>query len=452
MDVATYSRKSSQDKARPGKSVQDQQRESRAEAERRGWTVAYELCDEISASRHSRKPRPDFDRLLRLIEAGSIGAVLLAEQSRLTRRLSVLGVLLESCADAGVLLILGSTEVDLSQPEGMLLSGIQGTVDMVEAERIRARILRGQRGAALRGRPSGHTPWGFRRVYDPVTRAFLRQEPDPEVVPVIRAAVEELLAGHSLRSVTMKYAPKGEKDTGFKAKLTAPYMAGHRVLRGEIVMRDAWEAIVTDAEQQEILRLFPGTDGVRLGGRKHLLSGLATCAVCHGPMRAHIRNGGAPRRYYCRNGHTTLNATDTEDYVVEAILARLSKPEVLAAIGTEPDANHTSTLEAIRKLRGRLDEIADEVAEGNISAKMAGQAEAKIESQIQQMEAAMRPQGLPPALTALLAGDVRQAWDGLDLEQRISIIRSLCTITISRTSHHRGSHRFDRTRVEISWI
>jgi DNA invertase Pin-like site-specific DNA recombinase len=448
--VATYSRKSTTDRKNPGKSVADQMREAREEAEGRGWTVVAELEDDgIPASRHSKRVRPNFERLVDMIEAGEIGGVVMAEQSRLTRRLSVLGTLLEVCADAGVVLVIGSTKVDPSQPEGFLLSGIQGVVDASESERIRARIMRGQRGAALLGRPTGHTPWGYRRVFDPETRKLIRQEPDPEVAPIIGRAVEELLAGRSLRSVALRYSPTGD-DKNFKERLLSPAMAGHREVRGEIVKRGCWEAIITDEQQDAIRALFPGRE--RIAARRHLLSGVATCSVCGKGLRAHLRRN-APRRYYCPNlGHVTLGADPLDEFVTEAVLARLTRPESLAAIGSDPVDDHAAVRAQIAVLRGRLDDLADEVAAGSMTARMAGRAEAGVLGQIAVLEESIRPRPLPPGLADLVRGDAAAAWAGLAVEQRILLVRGLVGVVVSPVARRGGNRPFDADRVSLEWL
>lgn len=70
-----------------------------------------------------------------------------------------------------------------------------------ESAKISARSKRAAAANAAAGRPHGHVPYGYRRVYDPVTRRLVAQEPEPGEATVIGELFERLEAGHSLRSI-----------------------------------------------------------------------------------------------------------------------------------------------------------------------------------------------------------------------------------------------------------
>jgi len=61
-----------------------------------------------------------------------------------------------------------------------MMLGFQAVQAEWLADSIRDNVLRGIVGAAEAGRPHGKVTYGFRRIYDQRTRAFLRQEADDE--------------------------------------------------------------------------------------------------------------------------------------------------------------------------------------------------------------------------------------------------------------------------------
>jgi site-specific DNA recombinase len=54
-----------------------------------------------------------------------------------------------------------------------------------ESSKMSARSRRAAAASAALGRPHGRVPYGFRRVFDPQTRAFLTPEPEPVEAAVV---------------------------------------------------------------------------------------------------------------------------------------------------------------------------------------------------------------------------------------------------------------------------
>lgn len=466
MRCATYSRKSSVDARRPGKSVADQMREARAEAERRGWKIIQELKDDgISASRHAKvKQRPGFEELVRLIETASIDAVIMAEQSRATRSLAVLGTLLELCADTGTVLVVGGTEIDPSRPEGFLMAGINGVVDASESERGRRRTLRAMRGAALAGRPAGKPLYGYRRIYDGTSGALERVDIVPEQAQVVREIVDRLLHGESVRAVTLDLNDRGIPTATGKAwhpvtvRRTAmnPAYAGLRVHRGEVVGEAMWEPIIPVEQHRALVARMtdPERSKHRPGGQRYLLSGTARCGECGGPLRIIKDKHHGSKRYACmvRGCMRVSVARDAlEEYVKEAVIERLSRADVMDAVRTAGDDGADEYREAsleLAALQGRRREIGLALSNGLdiVAAQVALEA---LDADIKRAEQRVRDAVGDPLLAESTGPSARARWLTLTDEQRNALVRLVVGVTVNRVG--RGARRFDPDRVSLEW-
>ena len=55
-----------------------------------------------------------------------------------------------------------------------------------ESSKASVRAKRAAAANAAAGKPHGPCPYGYRRIYDPLTKKLVRQEPHPDEAPVIR--------------------------------------------------------------------------------------------------------------------------------------------------------------------------------------------------------------------------------------------------------------------------
>lgn len=483
--AATYARKSNVDKARAGKSVRDQLKDAAAEVNRRGWQLVGEFSDDgISASRHARnRARPGFDQVLAMIEAREIDAVVMAEQSRATRSLAVLGALLETCADAEVLLVVGGTEIDPTKPEGFLMAGVQGSVDATESERTRQRTLRGLRHAAAEGKPTGRTPFGYLRRYDPNTRALISQDINEAEAALVRRLVAGILAGRSLRSLCLELDAEGVRtpaafrnpDATMRSRTTGepiavkgtrwsqshirrlvltPTIAGLRVHQGEVVGPGNWEPIVPPEDWQAVVRILsdPSRSTVRPGALRHLLSGVAVCGECRAPMRTRT-NRGRYHSYTCVEPgcmRVVIKQEWVDEYVTAAVLEYLRSPLFGEAINAASSGAYADARAHIANLRDRQAEIGAAIASGSLSLAAGQAADRAAAEQIAEAEDQMRAAASgSPALAEFAAGDPETLWADLETAQRAAVIRAVVTPVIHRTGV--PSKTFNPDRITLEW-
>lgn len=477
--AVVYARKSTEDKARAGKSVRDQLKDAVAEVDRRGWQLMGEFSDDgISASRHARsKRRPGFDQVLSMIEHREVDAVVMAEQSRATRSLAVLGALLESCADNGVVIVVGGSEVDPGNPDGFLLSAITGAVDATESERTRKRTLRGLRHAAAEGKPPGRIPFGYTRRYDPDTRAFISQDINPPEADLIRRLVREVLAGRSLRSICLDLDAEGiptpaairnpratfnghRVTSGWtqptvRRLVLSPTIAGHRVHQGEVIGKGQWEPIVSEADWQAVVRLLsdPTRKTVRPGGLRHLLSGIATCGECGSGMRTR-KNRGIYKSYTCITPgcmKVTIKQEWADEYVTAGVLERLRSPVFAEAMASTSTDDYAAARVELEQLRARQADIGAAMASGALSLAAGQAADKALTADIAAADGRLRAAASgSPVLSAMAGGDPDALWEHMDVEQRAAVVRALVRPVINRGKS--GSRTFDPKRITLEWL
>src|SRR5882672_2726174 len=133
-----------------------------------GWQDVDVIDDDLGIS-GSGTHRPGFERLLRSLCNGQVGAVFSIEASRLARNGRDWHTLLEFCSVVGALLIDAEAVYDPRLTNDRLLLGMKGTISEMEVasfrERAHAAILqKAQRGALVRRVPIGYVKGSDDRI------------------------------------------------------------------------------------------------------------------------------------------------------------------------------------------------------------------------------------------------------------------------------------------------
>jgi len=153
--------------------VENQRQELLAAAERRGWRVVAEFCDEGVSGANGRDKRPGFDRLCRAIVRHQFDVVAAWSVDRLGRSLQDLVAFLGELHGASVDLYLDRQGVDTGTPAGKALFQMLGVFAEFERsiiqERIAAGIARARRKGTRSGRAFGrpNSRRNGRRLYGP---------------------------------------------------------------------------------------------------------------------------------------------------------------------------------------------------------------------------------------------------------------------------------------------
>jgi DNA invertase Pin-like site-specific DNA recombinase len=135
--------------------IENQLRELRQIAERRGWEVVHEYYDAGISGAKSREARPGLDQMLKDAQRRCFDVVMAWAIDRLGRSLvDLLGTIqaLEAC---GVDLYLDQQSIDTTTPAGRLMFQITGAFAEFERSMIRQRVRAGLKRAVESGKQLG---------------------------------------------------------------------------------------------------------------------------------------------------------------------------------------------------------------------------------------------------------------------------------------------------------
>src|SRR6266478_9436838 len=161
-----------------------------------GWQDIDVIDDDLGVSGSGTR-RPGFERLLRALCDGQIGAVFSVETSRLARNGRDWHTLLEFCSLMGALLIDAEAVYDPTLTNDRLLLGMKGTISEMEVasfrERAHAAILqKAQRGALVRRVPIGYVKGSDDRI---------EKDPDARITSTIDLIFRKFAELGSVRQV-----------------------------------------------------------------------------------------------------------------------------------------------------------------------------------------------------------------------------------------------------------
>jgi len=309
-----------------------------------GWENVIVIDDDLGRS-GSGQLRPGFERLLAAICAGTAGAVLAIEASRLARNGRDWHTLLEFCALVNTLIIDEDGIHDPRLVNDRLLLGLKGTFSELELSMFRQRSREALRLKAARGELHTTVAIGYRRS----TNDRLEQDPDRRVRETLSLVFRKFAEIGSVRQLVLWlrqerielpvaiHGPQGRtvqwrlpKYHTVHRLLTNPVYAGayvfgrtvtqarfeagrkvvtHGIARRreewEVVIRDHHDGYITweayDRNQTVIAgnanmkgAMVPGS--VRNGGG--LLVGLLRCGHCGRRLKVH-HNEHHGARYIC---------------------------------------------------------------------------------------------------------------------------------------------------------
>lgn len=289
--------------------------------------------------------RPGFERLLRALCDGQVGAVFCIEASRLARNGREWHTLLEFCSIAGALLIDADTIYDPRLTNDRLLLGMKGTISEMEVatfrERAQAAILqKAQRGALVRRVAIGFIKGAedliekdpdarIQAAIDLIFRKFaelgsarqvyfwLSQEQIP--LPVVRGpedaqeVIWQAARYHAVLSVLKNPIYAGAYAYG-RSKTVRRLEAGQkRVVRQLRRRREEWSVLILNHHEGYIewevyegnQKMLTDNDNARSGAVRGsikkgeaLLAGLLRCGHCGAKLLAQYPRSGVIR-YQC---------------------------------------------------------------------------------------------------------------------------------------------------------
>jgi DNA invertase Pin-like site-specific DNA recombinase len=135
--------------------IENQLRELRQIAERRGWEVVHEYHDAGISGAKSREARPGLDEMLKDAQRRRFDVVMAWAIDRLGRSLIDLLATIQTLEACGVDLYLDQQSIDTTTPAGRLMFQITGAFAEFERSMIRQRV----RAGLKRGRRERQASW-----------------------------------------------------------------------------------------------------------------------------------------------------------------------------------------------------------------------------------------------------------------------------------------------------
>ncbi|WP_172457777.1 recombinase family protein [Pseudonocardia sp. N23] len=458
--------RASQDRDGTARSVDQQRVECREFADQRGFQVVAELADN-DMSAYAGKPRPAYIELLRMIREGETDAVIVWEQSRLTRRPYELEQYIEVCEPRGVAThMVTSGFLDLTTDQGRLVARMMGAQNRYEVDQLRGRVKRGLRSRSAKGLPGGgRRPFGF--LADKVTH-------DPIEAAAIRSATESVVLGESVHGIAREWRAQGLvtttgkpwTTTQLRALLRRPRNAGLMQHQGRVAGRASWEPIVPaelwtacvavlDDPQR---RTSPGTQPAYLGTFIYRCGAIVDEQECGLLMRSWRSGKPAVKVYRCtatdrkRDGvttrHVTIPIAPTDEYVGEVILAQLHELGHGLPLEVEDTAPPTPVT-TIQELEARQSKLAMQFATGVLPEDAYTAAMTLIIAQREQLaQSFAAPIRIARDEVFDLARE-RSRWEDLSLDRRRALVSDIATVTILPAGSGNRLAVADRVRVQL---
>lgn len=351
-----------------------------------GWQQVT-LIDDDQGHSGSGTARAGFDKLLVVVAAEQVGAVLSIEASRLARNGRDWHTLLEFCGFVGTLIIDEDGVYDPRHPNDRLLLGLKGTMSEMELAVLRQRAHEAMKLKAARGELFMTVAVGYRKV---ANEDRIEKEPDRRVqqaIELVFKKFDELQSGRQVHrwlrqeniSVpTIAYGPGGRHVvwklptyTRIHSMLSNPIYAGayswgrsthrvrieegrKRITHGHRRTRAEWPVFIADHhegyiswEQYERNQrvMADNANSKRLiargsiRGGSTLLNGLLRCGHCG--RKLSVGYGKGCSRYYC-HGKTHMHggklcisfgALRVDESVSAEVLRQIQPMGVEAALG-----------------------------------------------------------------------------------------------------------------------
>ena len=426
-------------------------------ADRDGWNVVRVFCDNDRSAYDPRKQRPQYRAMLDAIKAREIDTIVAWHPDRLHRQTRELVSFIDAINKYGVHVeTVTAGQYDLSTPSGRMQARIVGSVAEYESEHKAERVRRKLKQNADEGlHHGGSRPFGW--LDDRVTL-------DPAEAAAVREACERVLAGESMRAVARALNAAGHRtatgkpwrDINVRTMVLRPRNAGLSTYHGAVVGAGQWAPIVSAETFHSVEAMLsspsrntnPGRDG-----RVHLLSVLARCGVCDGPVvvgKSKPYKGVSKPVYRCRAAHVIRDQASVDDLVTRIVLGRLAQDDA-ADLLVEPDrvTAAQAAAEQVHALQDRLTDAADAYGAGTITLAQLTTITASLRPKIDAAQAVATSPDRAKVLGDLVgAEDPRTVWESMTPQRRRAVVDLLVGVRIMLTGK---GPRFNPEAIEVNW-
>lgn len=174
-----YIRVSTEDQAREGFSLPEQEKRLRAMCDYKGYEI-YKLYKDAGISAKTGNYRPAFEELLDDIKSKKINTIVVLKLDRLTRSVYDMEYIMKFLEDNDAYLDCANEEINTTNANGKMVARLLTTVSQNEIERTSERTKFGLAGAIKDGHIPGKNPLGYKRdgkklVVDPMTKDIVKR-------------------------------------------------------------------------------------------------------------------------------------------------------------------------------------------------------------------------------------------------------------------------------------
>lgn len=403
--------------------VDRQEKACRELCTRMGWKVRHVWPDNSKSA--TKGKRPKFEEMIlarpRMIVMWSVDR--LVRKGEDLERLIKLDVPVHS-VQAG--------PMDLATASGRLNARLLTSVATFEGEMKAERQAAANKQRAHRG-----DHWWPGRPFGLEMDGSLRESE----AAIVRECYDKLLAGASIAGMARHLNERGIPTSrggkwhpaSVRDLLEAARNAGIRTYRGEEVGKGNWEAIIPEDVYRKAMRLMtqPGRCKRPVGVvRKHLLTALATCGKCGGPMKIQRNNATRRLMYQCRFRWCAAIDQDWLDRYVR----RAAKGILMDAASTHVwAADSTTDVHALRALVETCEREMEEYVEDRKAGLLDRSAFNELYGATRDRRDAAKEKldqakGVSPVSAIVESGDVATAWDRLTLSQERAAIEWLLPV------------------------
>ncbi|MEU9349068.1 recombinase family protein [Streptomyces sp. NPDC048278] len=469
-DAYLYGRNSVGKRAR---SVTDQLAEGRDLCDTNGWPVADVFKDPgVSASRHARKRRRDFEAMLEGIAARGCRIVVAFEASRYYRDLEIYVRLRKACHEAGVLLCYNGTVYDLSKREDRKATAMDAVSAEDEAEGIRDRNLRTTRRVLAEGKPHGPAALGFKRVYDPDTGDLTEQVTDPDWSPVVSDIFTWAEAGKSYDHIRQKLREAGRStrygndfgDSTLRTILRNRAYIGRRMHYGDDAGDGTWSGFIPEERFNNVQDILDerASDGTHDTAVKYVYSGIGWCGehLDVDPLLRRTTNRTGRGIYRCELKHIAVDESKFEAYCDESILKWLSSRQAAEAFRAGDSSSSATARKARTLLKGYQRQLKEARAKARmfradgtpmLSIDSLADLESELLPRIARAEQDARVLSIPPVVRDLVGNPEADAvWDALDIGEKRLVVRRVVNIRLFK-ARAPGVKSIEPGRVQLTF-
>jgi DNA invertase Pin-like site-specific DNA recombinase len=418
-----------------------------------------------------RTVRPVFRGEITDLSLGVIGGLFFEDLDRACRDPRDLEDLIDACWNSrgsaasltgSLTLTRGGTDPEITMARNMV------NYKNMESRDKRRRATEGRERWAGKSYQGGRRPFGFQVAKD--TEQYHRNLVlDDTEAAAIRSAVQDILVyGISLKAIARQWRDAGISTVcgnpwsggTVKDTLCKPAIAGLAVYKGDL--RPApWDKIIDRGTWEKLTEKLndPARTFTTSNEPRWLLSKWATCGICGALV---VCTGGGidkktgklrPRAYSCSAaGHLRRNASTCDEYISGLIVARLSKPDVADLL--RPPVRSGVDAGALKSEAARLTkkkaQLARMLADDDIDEADCKRETRRIRGRLAEIAGQLAATDTPDPLADFRDRPAQAVWDSLSLARRREVVKLLVEVRFMPTK--RGGPKFDPASLRVEWV